>query len=188
MADWLVRLMDKAEVASAAIAGHSMGAFAALDCAARHPARVRALALLGAAPRMPVNPDLLAAAKADDHLAFELVTDWGHGRAGHLGGNVAPGLWVLGGGERLLERARPGVLYGDLQACDGYRDGLERAAKVACPCVLVLGLEDRMTPARAGRKLADGIPGARVIEIPGAGHMMMTEKPDETLDALRTAF
>jgi pimeloyl-ACP methyl ester carboxylesterase len=45
-----------------------------------------------------------------------------------------------------------------------------------------------MTPARAGRKLASAIPGARVIEIPGAGHMMMTEKPDETLDALRTAF
>ncbi len=188
IADWLVRLMDKAKVATAAIAGHSLGAFAALDLAARHPARVRALALLGAAPRMPVNPDLLAAAQADDHLAFELVTDWGHGRAGHLGGNVAPGLWVLGGGERLLERSRPGVLYGDLQACDDYRDGLARAAQVACPTLLVLGAEDRMTPARAGRKLAGAIPGARVIEILGAGHMMMTEKPDETLDALRTVF
>jgi pimeloyl-ACP methyl ester carboxylesterase len=188
IADWLIRLLDKAKIESAAIAGHSMGAFAALDCAARYPARVRALALLGAAPRMPVNPDLLAAAKADDHLAFELVTDWGHGRAGHLGGNVAPGLWVLGGGERLLERARPGVLHGDLLACDGYKDGLARAAGVACPAVLVLGAEDRMTPARAGRKLADAIRRARVIEIPGAGHMMMTEKPDETLDALRTAF
>ena len=188
LADWLTRLMDAAGVGVAAVAGHSMGALIALDCAARHPARVRALALIAAAPAMPVHPDLLAAAEADHHLAFELVTDWGHGRGGHLGGNVAPGLWVMGAGERLLERAAPGVLHGDLSACNDYARGLEAAARIACPATLVLGAEDRMTPASAGRKLAAAIPGARVIEISGAGHMMMSETPDQTLDALKTAF
>ncbi len=43
-----------------------------------------------------------------------------------------------------------------------------------------------MTPARAGRKLAAAIPGARVEVIPDCGHMMMTEKPDVTLDALKS--
>jgi len=56
---------------------------------------------------------------------------------------------------------------------------------VACPTLLILGRDDRMTPAKAGRKLAGAISGAQVTEIAGAGHMMMLEKPDETLDALK---
>ena len=32
-----------------------------------------------------------------------------------------PGLWMLGGGERLLERAAPGVMFADLAACNDYQ-------------------------------------------------------------------
>jgi pimeloyl-ACP methyl ester carboxylesterase len=135
---------------------------------------------------MPVHPDLLAAAEADDHLAFDLVTSWAHGDSGHLGGARAPGLWLMGGGERLLERAAPGVLYGDLAACNVYEEAAARAASVRCPTLLVLAADDRMTPAHAGRKLAEAISGARVELISDCGHMMMTEKPDASLDALKT--
>ena len=186
MADWVPRLLEAAGLAEAALVGHSMGALVALDCAARHGEAVSAIALLGAAPAMPVHPDLLAAAEANNHLAYDLVTSWGHGPAGHLGGNRSPGLWLMGGGGRLLEAAKPGVLFNDLRACAAYDAGLEAAAAVACPALLVLGSEDRMTPARAGRKLAEAIPGARVEVVAGSGHMMMAEKPDETLDALKT--
>ncbi len=186
LADWIGRLIEAAGLSEAALVGHSMGALVALDCAARHGEAVAAIALLGAAPAMPVHPDLLSAAEANNHLAFDLVTSWGHGPAGHLGGNLAPGLWLMGGGERLLETAKPGVLFTDLRACADYDDGMASAAAVACPALLVLGAEDRMTPARAGRKLAEAISGARVEVIPGCGHMMMAEKPDQTLDALKT--
>ncbi len=185
-ADWLVRLLDAAGVAQAALAGHSMGALIALDCAARHPERVRALALLGVAPKMPVHPDLLAAAEADNHLAFDLVNSWAHGESGHLGGARAPGLWLMGGGERLLEQSRPGVLHKDLAACNAYAGGPEAAAAVRCPTLLVLGAHDKMTPVKAGRKLSEAITGAQVEVVPQSGHMMMTERPDATLDALRT--
>lgn len=185
MAAWVDAFLQAAGVATAALVGHSMGALIALETAARFPDRVRALALLGAAPRMPVHPDLLAAAEANEHLAYDLVTSWGHGPTGHVGGNRAPGLWLMGGGERLLERSAPGVLHRDLAACHAY-DGSAAAARVICPTLLVLGSDDRMTPAKAGRKLAGAIPGAQVTEIAGCGHMMMLEKPDETLDALRT--
>ena len=186
IADWLARLVEAAGLESAALAGHSMGALAVLDCAARHPDKVRALALLGVAPKMPVHPDLLAAAEANDHRAFELVTDWGHGPAAHTGRHPAPGLWMLGGAEALLERCPPGVLHNDLAACNAYQDAPAAASKVACPTLLVLGADDRMTPARAGQKLADAIPDARAALIPGSGHMMMTEASDATLDALKT--
>ena len=184
MAAWVDAFLQAAGIAKAALVGHSMGALIALETASRFPSRVRALALLGVAPRMPVHPDLLAAAEANEHLAYDLMTSWGHGRTGHVGGNRAPGLWLMGGGERLLERVLPGVLHRDLAACNAY-DGSVAAAQVACPTLLVLAADDRMTPAKAGRKLAGAIAGAQVTEIAGCGHMMMLEKPDETLDALK---
>jgi len=186
MADWVAKLLDEVGAEKAALAGHSMGALAALETAVRYGTRVRALALLGAAPKMPVHPDLLAAAEANDHSAFDLMTSWGFGPAGHLGGARVPGAWLMGGGERLLERVRPGVLHADLAACNAYAAGLKSAAKVACPTLLVMGVADRMTPAKAGAKLAAAIPGASQVTLPGCGHMMLAEKPDETLDALKT--
>lgn len=183
--DWLAAVVEAAGVERAALVGHSMGAIAALSCAARHADWVRALALIGVAATMPVHPDLLAAAEADDHRAFELVVDWGHGGPAHLGGHPAPGLWMLGGGEKLLERSKPGVLHRDLAACAAYQDGPADAAAVSCPTLVVVAAEDRMTPPKAGRALAETIDGARVVALPRAGHMMMTEDADGTLAALK---
>jgi pimeloyl-ACP methyl ester carboxylesterase len=190
LAAWLGRFIEAAGVGEVSLAGHSLGALMALECAASLGDRLRALALLGAAPSLPVHADLLAAAAADDPLAFELITSWAHGSTGHRGGNRAPGLWLLGGGERLLQRSRPGVLSCDLIACNAYpaARGLEVAAEVACPSLVLLGTQDRMAPAKAGRELAAAIPGATLTAIPESGHMMMLEKPNETLDALKDAL
>lgn len=185
IADWLPGLLDAAGVETAAVAGHSMGAISALEFAARHPERTRALALLGVAASMPVHPALLEAAKANDHLAVDLVTSWAHGDTGHVGGNTTPGLWMMGGGARLLERAAPGVLHNDLAACSAYKGGEAAAGKVTCNSLLVLGREDKMTPFKAGSALASKIAGARIAAIEGSGHMMMFEKPDDTLAALK---
>ena len=68
MADWLVRLIDGLNVAHAALVGHSMGALVALACAARAPDKIERIALLGAAPAMPVHPALLEAAARPEPL------------------------------------------------------------------------------------------------------------------------
>ncbi len=185
MADWVLRLMESLGLERASLVGHSMGALIALDCAARHGERVERLALLGAAPKMPVHPDLLAAAAANEHRALGLICDWGHGPTGHYGGNRAPGLWLMGGGIRLLEKARPGVLSTDLEACNAYQEAAQRAPAVTARALVLSGSQDKMTPARAGAKLAEAIDGGNFRCLPGAGHMMMLEQPDETLDALR---
>jgi pimeloyl-ACP methyl ester carboxylesterase len=161
-----------------------MGAIACLAAAARHPERIRGLGLCGCAAAMPVHPDLLAAAAAERHEAIDLVIAWAHGGSSHLGGHPQAGTWLIGGGNRLLERAAPGVLSADLQACAGFTEGEALAARVACPTVVVVGEDDRMTPPKAGRKLAGLIAGASLAPIADCGHMMMTEKPRETLEAL----
>jgi pimeloyl-ACP methyl ester carboxylesterase len=185
MADWTMALLDAARVEKAGLIGHSMGSLVALDAAARHAARVGAIGLVGTAPAMPVSPDLLTAAANDDHAAIDMVSIWGHGFRAGLGGSLAPGLWMSGGGNRLLERARPGVLHADLSACNAYGDGRTAAAAVTQPAILVIGERDMMTPARAGRELADVLPNARLAVLKGAGHMLMSERPDEVLTALR---
>ena len=187
-ADWLRGVLSAAGLETAALAGHSMGALIALDFAARNLDRVRSLALLGAAEAMPVHPDLLEAARGNDHLAFELITSWGYGNAGHFGGAKVPGLWLLGGGKRLLARARPDVLHQDLAACNAYREAPARAEAVSCPTLLVLGAGDLMTPTPSGRKLAGHFTNARVEILADSGHMMILEKPDECLTALKGFF
>ena len=66
------------------------------------------IALLGPAVPMPVSDGLLAAAKADDHVAFELINGWSHSAGKQLGGNQVPGMWMTGAAMRLMERSRPG--------------------------------------------------------------------------------
>src|ERR1044071_7602702 len=61
MADWTASLLDTAGVAEAWLVGHSMGSLIAIETAARHPARVSALSLIGTAAAMTVGPDLLNA-------------------------------------------------------------------------------------------------------------------------------
>jgi pimeloyl-ACP methyl ester carboxylesterase len=41
-----------------------------------------------------------------------------------------------------------------------------------------------MTPPKIGQSLGEAIGGSRTIVIDGAGHSMMSEKPDAILDAL----
>jgi len=62
--------------------------------------------------------------------------------------------------------------------------GADSAQRVICPATLILGERDMMTPVRGGRALAAMIAGATAIVLPGAGHMLMTERPDEVLRAL----
>ena len=187
MASWIVRVLDEAGVQSAALVGHSMGALISLEVAASAPGLARSLALLGIAERMPVHPDLQAAADGNRRLGPELVSSWGHGRSGHLGGNPAPGLWMMGGSLQLLERSPAGALAADLAACDAYDGALAAAARVACATLLLLGAADRMTPPAKAKPLGAAIRSSRTVLLPAAGHMLMSERPDAVIDALREA-
>ncbi len=184
LADWLAALLGAAGIGTAALVGHSMGSLVTLECAARHPDRARALALIGTSAPMPVGDALLAAARADSHDALDMLNVWGHSTAAQLGGNTVPGMWMTGAYVRLLERAKPQVLHVDLQVCNDYSGGLAAAARVKCPTLFVLGGRDAMTPARGAQDLRAAIPGARTVMLDGTGHALMAERPDAVLDAL----
>src|SRR6185312_14560675 len=149
MADWTAALLDATGASKAHLIGHSMGSLIALETAARHPARVSALGLIGTAATMTVGPDLLKAAEANDPAAIDMVSIWGLGFDAEIGGSLAPGLWMHGGAQRVLQTCAPGVLFSDLSACNSYQDALAAGAKITVPTTLVLGEKDMMTPVKA---------------------------------------
>jgi pimeloyl-ACP methyl ester carboxylesterase len=185
LADWTAALIDAAGIKTARVIGHSMGSLVALEIAARHPAKLRALGLIATAAPMRVSDDLLGAAKANDHAAIDMISIWGYGQRAVLGGCEAPGMWMLGGALRLLERAPAGVLFADLSACNDYKDALSAAAKVTVPSAVILGGRDMMTPLKHGKPVAGAIQNCRLTVLDTAGHMLMSERPNEVLGALR---
>lgn len=184
MADWVVRLLDAAKLEKASVVGHSMGSLVALECAARHPARVERVALLGTAYPMTVSDAFIAAAKENRLEAHDMLTIWGHAPQVPLGRDPSPGMWMYGDTLARLSRLAPGVLYSDLRACHEYAGGEAAAAKVKCPVQFILGRRDQMTAAKAGLAFAQKMPGAQVVQIAPSGHSLMAESPDAVLDAL----
>ncbi len=53
------------------------------------------------------------------------------------------------------------------------------------PTRVLVGTRDTLTPPRLARQLAAGIPDADLEVIPGAGHMLPLERPDEIIEAIR---
>lgn len=183
MADWLLSMLDVIDVPHAVLVGHSMGSLVTLEAAARSPERVSRLALLGSAVPMTVADPLLNAARENRHAGFDMINIWGHSPAAQIGGSETPGMWMTGSAIRLLERGGANVLFNDLNACREYGQGLESAARVACPTLLLAGRGDIMTPISVARDLVEAIPDAR-MRVLECGHLMMSEKPNEVLDAL----
>jgi pimeloyl-ACP methyl ester carboxylesterase len=186
--DWLADALQSSGARDVHLIGHSMGSLIAMSLAAREDSGVRKLALLGTLPHIQVADGLLSAARNNDHSAYESIVGWGVGRRAQMGGHRAPGSWIAGTSLRLLEAGQPGVLANDLAACHQWTDGADTAARITCPTLLLLGADDRMTPARGAKPLAEAISDSRTIVLSGAGHMMMAEQPDETLDALSKFF
>ena len=91
---------------------------------------------------------------------------------------------AVAGAPILVGVGAPTSLAVDLAACDAWKSGPDAAAKIVCPTLFLSGESDVMTPARKAAELAKLVRGAKSVTLARAGHMMMSEQPDATLDAL----
>ncbi len=152
-------VLDAAGFRSATLLGASEGAALAALFAAMHPDRVDALILMGGAVTRAWIPDGMIPA---------IEREWGTGR-------LLQTLWMNGVGdlEELgrIERAMgtPRAMA-EMMAHNQRYDGTPMLAGVQAPTLVLHCTDDPVVPISAGRDLAAGIPGSRMVELPGAFH------------------
>ena len=184
----VLALLDALEISQASLIGHSWGALIALEACASAPLRVRHLALVGVAFPMKVSPGLLDAAVNAPMKGIDMVNTFSHSTLAPPPSTLGPGTWLYGGSRALMRR----VLASNTQentfsigfnACNNYTNGERAMAKVACPVLFLVGVNDQMTPPKAAQSLIQLAPHATTVTVQ-AGHSLMTEAPDAVLDAL----
>jgi pimeloyl-ACP methyl ester carboxylesterase len=196
LAEDLRTVLESLDLRDAILVGHSMGGMAVQAFAIRHPdvmqARVKGLVLQSTSSHNLVSdarrvrntierlagfgPDLGALMRRPN-LGF-LLARIGFGNDPHAS-HVEATRQMLGACSReTIRDAGTALLSLDLTA------GLPR---VRVPTLVLVGTADALTPPRDSQRIADLIPNSRLVEYPGAGHMLMYERTDE-VDALIMEF
>ena len=100
---------------------------------------------------------------------------------------ACPGLWAILPEARrdVPYRANAAELFGDL-AMPPYQISRADLAQVRVPCLVIRGSQSDPTLRAIAAILAESIPGARLVELPGSGHVTYAEKPAEFASAVES--
>jgi pimeloyl-ACP methyl ester carboxylesterase len=176
--EWLADFLEALGAARVVLAGHSMGGAIAQTLALARPQRLAGLILVGTGARLRVPVSILELLREHPVEGQSLIQELSYA-AGTPRERVAVA-------DRVRREAAPLVTLGDYLACDGF-DVRAQLGTVRVPTLVVTGTEDRLTPLKYGRFLAEAIPGARLVEVPAAGHFPQLEQP-ATVNAAIRAF
>jgi pimeloyl-ACP methyl ester carboxylesterase len=84
----------------------------------------------------------------------------------------------------MADRVGPARFRTQLAAQATRTDALAHLAQVRCPSLVLCGEADALCPAAFHRRIAETIPHARLHLLPGAGHLLPIERPDEVASLL----
>ena len=172
----VVAFLDAVRVERAVILGHSMGGAIAMTLALDFAGRVSGLVLVATGARLRVAPAILERVRDDFEDSVEIITRFAWSP------EAPPALTELGR-QALLETG-PDVLLGDFTACDRF-DVMERLGEIRVPTLVIAGTADQLTPPKYARFLAGHTPDAQLVLVEDAGHMVMLERPVETVQAVQ---
>ena len=178
---WLSDFLTAANVQSAHVVGHSQGFLCALELARQAPDKVKTLIGIGTAGAIPVNPALIETAHESAGKAAEMLLQWGFGNRSHMGMSAVPGMQPIAIGRQIMSKNPLAI---DLQACANYLNGDEVASTLDVPSHLIFAGQDRLTPLKAGKVLAEKLKSQYTV-IEDYGHMLPIEAPRRCLHQLR---
>ena len=169
-AESTLEFMDRLEIGQAVLCGHSMGSAIVQRISLDHPQRVRGLVLVGGGARLKVHPSLIDDCRSEKNYprAVAQILEWSFSQ--HADQRL-----VALAGERMKE-VPASTLSADLVACDAF-DARSEVAGINQPTLIICGEDDLMTPVKFSRYLAEKIHATKFQVVPGAGHMVMLEKP-----------
>lgn len=194
----LIEMLDRLEIESTVLAGHSWGTGVGLAAAIHFPERVKALVLAA-----PVSPGLPAGA-LDRALAHPLfgppATRLGFWFAG-LGLSLLPLRRLAHVAAPALPPEQVAATAGRWRAEDVWKSFyVEQRALVAelpalaprlssleVPTTILYGTQDRISPPAHPRQLAGLIPNADLVSVDHAGHMLPVQRPDIVAGAIVAA-
>lgn len=168
-----------------ALAGLSMGGYIAMEIMRQAPHRVAKLALLDTTAR--------ADTPAQTQRRQEQIAISRAGRFSEIAGQQWPLLVSPAnlGNNDLWETVRlmaaetgAGAFIRQQQALISRPDSRPDLAAIDCPTMVLVGEHDRLTPPDLAAEIADGIPAAWLVTIPGAGHLSTLEQPGLVTSAL----
>jgi 3-oxoadipate enol-lactonase len=181
IADDAVGVLDRLGVPSAVVAGLSMGGYAALALARRHPDRIRALVLADTRSGAD-SPEAKAARAAQaervrregaraiaDAVLPKLLGATSHRERPDLVARV----------RSLIEANPPRGIADALAGLAARADSTPALREIRVPTLVVVGDEDAITPLAEAEALQRGIQGSRLAVVPRAGHLSNMENPAE---------
>ena len=157
------------------LVGHSMGGAITQSFALAYPDQLAAIVLVGTGARLRVHPKIFAALRDDPAGAVGTI-------ARSARAPDASPEEIEQDAEAML-RTPVEVIERDLRACDAF-DLMEQVSAIATPTLVICGTADLMTPPKYAEYLHQQIKGSDLSLIPGAGHMVMLEKPEEVTRAI----
>ena len=168
-----------------ALAGLSMGGYIAFEVVRQAADRVARLALLDTSAR-PDTPAQTDRRQAQIALArggrFAEIADQQFPLLVHPSRDDDPAAREL---VRLMaDETGPEAFIRQQQAIIGRPDSRPGLAAIACPTLVLVGDGDQLTPPELSSEIAAGIPGARLVVVPGAGHLSTVDQPDQVTRAL----
>ena len=162
-----------------AVAGLSMGGYIAFEILRQAPGRVAKLALLDTGPGAEV-PERTAQRKPLIELARQ-------GRVGDVTEDQFPWLVhrkrhgdaTLKAAVRAMnEETGPEAYIRQQQAIMARPDSRPGLRAIACPTLVLVGDDDRLTPPELLQEMATAIPGGRLVVVPDSGHLSTMEQPE----------
>ena len=153
----MAALLDRLDVPRAAVLGMSMGGYAALAFAVRHPARLAALVLCDT--RAAADDDTMKAARDGGHRAPRAPPGSGPYLDGSLARLLSPGAPpALVAFLRAHAETRAPSLIAGLEALRDRPDRTGELAAIRCPTLAIRGSDDQVTPAEDMRGDGAGDP------------------------------
>lgn len=186
--------LESRGIERAVVVGHSYGGAIAAWLAAFHPERVAGLVLVSAAANRAslVAADRLLAARLVGPIASAAFL-WSSGlmlQVPALRRRIAwaaqlPPDFMAAEGRRSLTLSTVATFVVEQRMLLREIPVLEAELKrVRAPTTVLVGTHDTLVPPDAGRALARQIPGARLAEVPGAGHVLNVQRPDVVAEAI----
>jgi pimeloyl-ACP methyl ester carboxylesterase len=165
--------------------GNGFGGTVALAFAIAHPERIAKLVLSDAAACFPTE------GRKQFEIMAQKVADAGLGAVAEIAAKRVYAPAYLAAHPEAIEERKQVLLEIDAKAFQAACKILQAADlewqlhRMQVPTLVVCGEFDQATPPALNKAIADKVPGARYVELPGCGHCPPLEQPEQFIAAIK---